>query len=112
MSTVISSFVTLSCDNPECNKTATFPQTPEGEQEAFQSNTWMNSLRFIQTADQRKLTYCSDECEAKAVGLGLHNKKVIVQPTAPNSVDLAAQATARAAQVTQQLKAGGPVTLS
>lgn len=112
MSTVISSFVTVSCDGLECGKTITFPQTEQGEQEAFQSSPWMNSLRTIQTVDNRKFVYCSDECEAKAVGLGTHNKKVLVAPQGPNAVDLAAQAAARAAQATQALKAGGPVTLS
>lgn len=112
MSTIITSFVTMSCDNPECGKTVTFPQTQEGEQQAFQDNVWLNSLRFVQTVDQRKLTYCSDECEAKGIANGVHNKKVIVAPQAPNAVQLAAEAAARAQQATQALKQGGPVTLS
>ena len=112
MSTVISSFVTLSCDGPECTKTTTFPQTEQGEQEAVQSNPWMNSVRFTQTPDQRKFTYCSDECEIKATATGVHNKKILVAPQGPNAVELAAQAALRAQQATQALKAGGPVTLS
>jgi hypothetical protein len=111
LSTVISSFVTVSCDG-DCGKTITFPQTEQGEQEAMQNNPWMTSLRFVHTPDQRKFTYCSDECEAKAVGKGVHNKKVLVAPQGPNAIELAAQAAARAAQATEQLKAGGPVTLS
>lgn len=112
MSTVISSFVTINCDGLGCDKTVTFPQTEEGEKEAVQSSPWMNSLRFVQTPDSRKFTYCSDECEAKAAGAGVHNKKVLIAPQGPNTVDLAAQAAARAAQATQALKSGGPVTLS
>ena len=112
MSTIVSSFVTMTCDNPECGKTVTFPQTQEGEQQAFQENVWLNSIRFIQTVDQRKITYCSDECEAKGIASGSHNKKVIVTPQGPNAAELAAQAAQRAQQATQALKSGGPVTLS
>jgi hypothetical protein len=111
LSTVISSFVTITCDN-QCGKTITFPQTEEAEKEAFHANPWMNALRFITTADQRKYIYCSDECEAKQLGTGIHNKKLLIAPTGPNSVDLAAQAAARARQATEQIKAGNPVTLS
>jgi hypothetical protein len=111
VSTVISSFATISCDG-ECGKTITFPQTKEGEQEALQSTPWLNAIRFVNTPDGRKFVYCNDECEIKAAGAGNHNQKVVVQATAPNSVDLAAQAAARAAQATQALKVGGPVTLS
>lgn len=112
MSTVISSFVTISCDNLGCEKTVTFPQTPEGEQQATADNPWLNSIRFVGTPDGRKFTYCSDECEIKATGAGQHNKKVIVTPTSPNDASLAAQAAERARQATQALKTGGPVTLS
>jgi hypothetical protein len=112
MATVISSFVTLSCDGPDCEKTVTFPQTPEGENDARQSNPWINALRFVQTPDQRKFTYCSDECEIRSTGQGHHNPKTIVAAQGPNAVDLAAQAALRAQQATQALKAGGPVTLS
>jgi hypothetical protein len=109
--TISNTFVTITCDGPNCVKTITFPQTTEGEQEAVQANPWLTSVRFVQTPDQRKFIYCGDECEIKAAGAGSHNKKVLVAPQGPNSVDLAAQAAARAAQATQALKAGGPVTL-
>lgn len=111
MSTVVSSFVTLTCDHGECSHTITFPQTPEGEKEAMQSTPWMNALRFVQTPDGRKFTYCSDECEIKSAGAGTHNQKVLVTPQGPNAVDLAAKAALHAQQATQALKAGGPVTL-
>ena len=107
MPTVISSFVTITCDGRDCLKTVTFPQTEEAEKQAMIDNVWMQSLRFVQTPDNRKFTYCSDECEAIATGLGVHNKAVIVPATQPNSVGLAAQAAARAAEATRALKAGG-----
>lgn len=112
MSAIISSFVTLSCDNPGCGKTATFPQTQEGQVEAFQANPWLNSLRTVQTMDDRKFVYCGDECNAKAVGSGVFNKQVIVQATGPNAAQLAAEAALKAQQATAALKSGGPVTLS
>lgn len=112
MSTINSSFVTISCDGPDCKNTATFPQTEEGERKAFAENVWMNGLRFVNTLDQRKFVYCSDECTAKALAQGVFNKQVIVTPQAPNSVDLAAQAAERARQATDALKSGqGKVTL-
>lgn len=111
MSTVLQTFVTVTCDNPMCDKTVTFPQTQEGEQEVLQSHPWMNSLRFVQLPDNRKFTYCSDECEAKGVASGTHNKQLIVRPQGPNSAELAAQAALRAQQATAALKSGGPVTL-
>lgn len=112
MTTVVSSFVTISCDAPECTNTATFPQTEQDEKAAFVANPWMNSLRFVNTVDQRKFIYCSDECEAKGVGQGVHNKNVIVTPQAPNEVGLAAQAAERARQATEALKSGqGKVVL-
>jgi len=107
MPTVVTSFVTITCDGRDCSKTATFPQSEQGEAQAMIDNVWMQSLRFVQTPDNRKFTYCSDECEAIATGLGIHNKAVIVPATQPNSIGLAAQAAARAAEATKALKAGG-----
>lgn len=113
MSIVIQSFVTVTCDTIGCNKAATFPQTPEGEQEALQAIPWITTLRFVQTADQKKFVYCSDECEAKAAGLGLHNKTVLVAAQGPNSIELAAQAAERAKKATELLKQGtGKIEIS
>jgi hypothetical protein len=111
LGTIVTSFVTISCDTPSCDKTITFPQTEQGEKETIAANPWMNSIRFANTLDGRKFTYCSDECEAKAVGFGQHNKKVIVPPTGANTVDLAAQAQEAARKATEELKKG-PVTLA
>jgi hypothetical protein len=112
MSTINSTFVTISCDAPECLHTTTFPQTEEGEKTAFSENVWMNSLRFIQTLDQRKFVYCSDECAIKATATGVHNKPLIVQAKAENEVALAAQAAERGRKATEALKSGnGKVVL-
>lgn len=112
MSTVLSSFVTITCDADGCDKSATFPQTPEGEKEAMQEHVWINSLRFVQTPDGRKFTYCSDECEIKSSAAGVHNKQVIVPAKAENEVAMAAQAAERARKATEALKSGqGKVVL-
>jgi hypothetical protein len=71
----------------------------------------MQSLRFVQTPDGRKFTYCSDECEIKATGNGTHNKPIIVPAGKQSDVNLAAQAAERARQATEAIKAGGKVTL-
>ena len=114
MSTIINSFVTVTCDGDGCPKTITFPQTQEGEQEAIQNNPWLSSLRFVQTTDGRKYSYCSDECEAKGLGTGKHNKleKRIVSVGGPNAIEMAAQAAARAQKANEALHQGSGVELS
>ena len=112
MGELVQSFVTLTCDGPECDKTVTFLQTQEAAQKAFQDNVWLNSARTILTIDQRKLTYCSDTCEAKGLALGIHNKQVLEVPKGSNAVELAAQAAARARQGGEALKKGAPITIS
>ena len=113
MSEITTSFVTISCDAPECSNTVTFPQTEEGGKTAFAENAWMHSLRIVSPVDQRKFIYCSDTCEAKGLATGVHNKQVIVPAQAPNSVDLAARAAERARAATEALKSGqGKVVLS
>lgn len=112
MSTIVSQFVTISCDGPDCPNTATFAQTPEGEAAAIQASPWLTSVRFVNTPDNRKFIYCSDECEIKATGQGAHNKKLVVAPTGPNTIELEAQAAARAKAATAALKSGeGKVVL-
>lgn len=104
-------FITISCDGDGCEKAATFVQTAEGEKQALEAHPWLYAARAIQTTDGRKFTYCSDECEIKAAGAGVHNKPIIVTPQGPNDVALAAQAAEAAAKATAALKAGGKVTL-
>lgn len=118
MSTIVTQFVTITCDGPECPNTSTFAQTKEGEAAAIQANPWLTNIRFVQSPpDQQhqegtRFVYCSDQCEIKAAGAGNHNKKQIVVPTGPNAVELQAQAAARAHAATAALKSGeGKVVL-
>lgn len=118
MTTLVSQFVTISCDGLDCPNTSTFAQTQEGEAAAIQANPWLTNVRFVQAPPSRpqqegsRFVYCSDECEIKATAAGKHNKAQIIVPTGPNTVELEAQAAARARQATQALKSGeGKVVL-
>ena len=108
MSTIVTSYVTISCDAEGCGKTATFNQTQEAENEAIKDNPWLNTVRFVQTMDKRKVQYCSDACEVLATGQGLHNplepKKIV--PGNQRDVNLAAQAAETAAKAQAAMKAG------
>ena len=108
-------FVTISCDGPGCDKTVTFPANEQGQAEALEDNPWLNTLRGVGTPDKRQLAYCSDECEAKGIAAGLHNKperKRIIAPTAGKAeVDLAAKAAQQAREANEALHKGTPVTL-
>ena len=110
MSTTLNSFATIKCDGPDCLNTVTFEQTPEGEREALLTTPWLENLRSLATSDGRKFGYCSDTCEAKALGEGKHNKNRIVTGN-----DAAAAQAAReqllARQATASLKQGTGVTL-
>lgn len=116
MTAILSSFVTMSCDAEACGKTVTFPQTQEGLLEAIKDNPWLNSTRAVQTLlDKREFNYCSDECEAKGVGSGAHNKqeaKKIIPGVNPQQVELLAKAQERARQAGQALKTGQGVSVT
>lgn len=114
MSTVQSAFITITCDGPGCPKTVTFPATEQGKVEAFQDYPWLSTLRGVGTPDQRQLSYCSDECEAKGLANGSHNKierKRVIQSGNQAEVNLAAQAAQQAREANEALHKGGPVTL-
>lgn len=111
---VESKFVTFSCDAPECGKAATFAATKEDKQVAVLNNPWLNSMRFITTSSGLQVSYCSDECEIKAVSSGAHNPqepKRIVDATNQAQINLAAEAAKRAASATAALKSGAGVQL-
>ena len=115
MSTVQSTFVTISCDGPGCGKTVTFPATEQGKTEAVEDYPWLLTLRGVGTPDQRTLNYCSDTCEANGLATGVHNKpdrKRVIQSGTPGDVKLAAIAAEQAKQANKALHDGGPVTLS
>lgn len=99
-------FITISCDAPGCEKTATFAATDQDVRQAEVDHPWLTSIRNIGTVDKRQFTYCSDECEIKSVAAGAHNKQTIVSATNQAQVDLAARAAAQARQATDALKTG------
>ncbi len=112
MSTIQTAFITVTCDGPGCDKNATFEASPAGEHDAIQANTWLKNVRHVAPTGavingqqvNRKYTYCSDVCEAKAIETGAHNQleqKRIV----PATQQQAAQVAAAAAQAAQ-LKSG------
>jgi hypothetical protein len=107
MSIVSNSFIEIRCDGPGCSKTVTFPQTAEGEQQALQANPWLNMIRSIQTYDNRKFVYCSDECEVRGIGTSQHNKqesKILTGDA--RTMEMAAQEAARAREATNALRKG------
>jgi len=115
LSTVQTQFITVNCDNPECGKIATFAATEQGQVEAREDHPWLTTLRGVGTSDGRQLSYCSDECEAKGIGLGAHNKaqrKRIITEANQAHINQAAQAAQQSREATKALREGTPVTLS
>lgn len=75
MPQMTSQFVTISCDGPGCNKTATFPATQQDRAAAGVENPWLDNARFIQQPTTGQVfAYCGDICEVNAVTEGKHNK--------------------------------------
>jgi len=110
---VESKFLTFSCDAPECGKAITFAATQEDHKAALASNPWLTTMRFIKAAG-KEVSYCSDECEIRAVATGAHNPvepKLIVDTANQAQINLAAEAAKRAANATAALKAGAGVQL-
>jgi len=112
MTTVITPFVTIKCDGPNCNKEVTFEQTQEAQAEAQKEATWLTTMRFVSTLDNRKLGYCSDTCEIEAAGIGTHNVKAArrIITGDDQKVQEAAIAAANAAKAQTALRAGLPVS--
>jgi hypothetical protein len=106
-------FVTLACDGQGCDKSVTFEPTQEGQQAALKAHPWLTAHREITTTDGRKFVYCSDECEIKNAGAGVHNKqeKSLIDSGNSAKVALAAQAAAHNRKATEALKQGSGVTL-
>lgn len=106
---------TVTCNGPECDKTATYDVREEKQAIDQPENSWMKSLRIVSTFDQRAFLYCSDICEAKGVATGQHNlpepKKLIDGVATPAQIAQAAAAAKQAEEATQALKSGrgGPV---
>ena len=115
MSLIDTQFRTISCNGPECTKTVTFAMSQEKQTFEAPENVWLKSMRLVQTLDARKLVYCSDECEAKAVATGVHNlpepKRIIDNVASAAQVQAVAAAAKAQEAATVAIKAGGPVTL-
>lgn len=113
MSTVISSFVTITCD-AQCGKSVTFAQNEQAQNEAVKDNPWLQAIRFVNLPDNRKFGYCSDECEIKGIGTGAHNPvqpKPVIHTGSDQAIALAAQAQENARKAEAALKAGQGITV-
>lgn len=108
--------ITISCDGPKCKNTVTFLGEKVAHAEAKKNNLWLDNLRTITTDDQRVFSYCSDVCEVDAITSGEHNKKeekkvVSIDTNTEFQIKQAAELARQAAEATQNLKDGKPVTL-
>lgn len=100
---------TIACDNSECNKVITFDRTKEKETFESPANTWLKSIRLIQTVDQHQFVYCSDVCEIMGTKSGKHNlpePKKIIEAANPAAVAAAAAAAEAAVKSDENLKSG------
>lgn len=114
MAVVQATYVTISCNGPNCPNTVTFSQADE--EKVFSSTPWLKTLRMVQQIrDKRNFSYCSDSCELAAVAAGQHNpieKKVIIDTL--GNANLIAQAAAEAKaqeEAARALRAGRPITI-
>lgn len=116
MGIIDTGFRSISCNGPDCTKTVTFALATEKATFDDPANVWLKSMRMVQTLDARKLVYCSDVCEAKAIEKGIHNlpepKRIIDNVATPAQVQAAADAAKAQEAATAAIKAGQPVTLN
>lgn len=105
-------FVTVSCDGPECPNTVTFEGTQQDLQRAENENPWMKTQRTVAIKPQfpnqqaTQYTYCSDTCEANAIGKGLHNPAPQIEAGTPQNLALAQRAAQAAKASDEALKSG------
>jgi hypothetical protein len=112
MSIIQTSYKTISCNGPNCDKTVTFEAGKE--QEVANETLWFKTIRLVQTAQGRNLCYCSDQCELENIAAGAHNpeeRKKIALPEGANAIDVAARQAQEAEKATKALKSGAGVTL-
>jgi len=110
MSILDSTYRTVSCNGPGCDKTATFEQRQDnqGAVAATETHPWLKTVRIV-SASGHNFVYCSDACELANVGLGAHNpeeRKQIVVPQGANTIAHAAAAAKAAEEATVKLKSG------
>lgn len=117
MSIVDTTYRTVICNGPGCDKTVTFNgQDQAAVKELMDSTPWMKTLRVVQqVVGGRNFAYCSDECEIANAGTGAHNpdepKRVISTPAGAAQIAAAAAAARQAEEATKAMKDGTPVTL-
>lgn len=106
------SFVTITCDGPECPHTVTFEAIQPELNKAEAENPWMKTQRTVVIKPQNpgqqglQFIYCSDVCEAKAIELGKHNPAPQLEAGTPQNLALAQRAAQAAKQTTDALKSG------
>ena len=110
-------FTTVTCDAPDCGKTATFEATPQGvTEELVEANPWLKTNIVLQTPDKRVFSICSTLCLVKSASAGLHNaiEPKTVQPAQGGAAAIAmAAAEARRKQLADEnIRAGKPATVS
>ena len=111
MPVINSQFQTIICEN-KCGKSITFDVSKNKEVADAVGNEWLKSLRYVQTVDQRLLSYCSDICEAEGIKAGTHNmaqKKLIETAATPAQIAQAAAASQAADKAAEALRAGQQV---
>ena len=115
MGLIDSAVRTITCNGPECPRTVTFDRRLEKQTFDTPGNEWMKSVRIVQTVDARNLVYCSDACEIKGTGTGLHNlpepKRIVDGVANAAAIKAAADAAKLAEQTTAAIKAG-PISLT
>ena len=110
-------FTTVTCDAPDCGKTATFEATPQGvTEELVEANPWLKTNIVLQTPDKRVFSICSTLCLVKSASAGLFDP---VEPktiqTAPGGIAAIAAAAAEARRkqkADEDIRAGKPATVS
>jgi hypothetical protein len=70
MAIIDTTFRTITCDAPGCDKTVTFEMNSD-ETDIVEQHPWLHTARLVQAAG-RNFVYCSDSCEVAAISDGAH----------------------------------------
>jgi hypothetical protein len=109
------SYQTVSCDGPNCKKTATYEASPQGYAKSLEENPWLFTARGVTAAgpdekgQPRQFSYCSDACEVNAITAGTHNalqKKVIDIAVGSTALKQAAEQAARQQAADKAIREG------
>jgi hypothetical protein len=110
-------FTTVTCDFPECGKTATFEVTQAGiHNDIVEANPWLKTNLIIQTVDKRTFSLCSTLCLVKAAQTGIFDPvEVKTIETAPGGIAAIAAAAAenrRKQLADKNIREGQPVQVA